>query len=353
MGGRWESTARCFGGRTPPQHDMGGGRGFFLFRERVRLYNSGMRTGVIIYNPAAGRFSVRPFIRGAVQVLRRAGWKVRVARTRSGEHALQLARQAAAEGHTAVFASGGDGTLGQVANGLAGSETALGILPSGTVNVLAKEFGLPPFGFWNWDALRANAGVLADAPVREMDLGECNGYQFLLWAGIGLDALTIHAIEPRLRVEKFFAFPEYAAAGIMKAQLWHGVRLKLWADGREIEGHYLLGVANNVRRYMGGLAVLSPDAYIDDGLLDLWLFAGESLVDVFRHAFDLWSGRHLESDLVQRIPFRSLRVQAETPVYLQADGEPLPAAQEVEIRVRPRALKVLMPPGGLGHLCGM
>jgi YegS/Rv2252/BmrU family lipid kinase len=309
-----------------------------------------MRTGLIIYNPKAGRLSVRPFIRGAAKALRRAGWKIRIARTQSGEHAIELAQQAAEQGLTAAFAVGGDGTLGQVANGLAGSDTALGILPSGTVNVLAEEFGLPKFNLWNLNALRANASLLAEAPIHSLDLGEVNGYQFVLWAGIGLDALAIHALEPRLRVEKFFAFPEYAAAAILKAQAWHGVRLQLWADGVEVQGHYMLAVANNVRTYMGGMAVLSPDACLDDGFFDLWLFSGETLTDVFRHAFDMWSGRHIESEHIQRLPFRSLRVRAETPVYLQADGEPLPAAQEVEIRVRPRALKVLMPPKGLSLL---
>lgn len=304
-----------------------------------------MRTGIIIYNPAAGRFSVRPFVRSAARALRKADWRIWVAKTQNGEHAVELARQAAEKGMTAAFAVGGDGTLGQVASGLAGSDTALGVLPSGTMNVLARELGLPPFGFWNWNALRANASVLANAPVHSMDIGECNGSKFVLWAGIGLDALTIHALEPRVRVEKFFAVPEYAATGIMQAQLWRGACLRLWADEKEIEGHYLLAVANNIRRYMGGVAVLSPDARIDDGLMDMWLFAGDSLADVFRHAFDLWSGRHLESHAVRRISFQTLRVRAETPVYLQADGEPLPAAQEIEIRVCPRALKVLMPPG--------
>jgi diacylglycerol kinase (ATP) len=309
-----------------------------------------MRTALLVYNPQAGRLPVRPFISTAAGTLKKAGWKVRVAQTRSGDHATHLARRAAAQGLTAVFAVGGDGTVGQVASGLVGSDTALGILPAGTSNVLAKDFGLPPFNWTNWNALQNNAELLADAPIHSIDVGICNKQPFLLWAGIGLDAMTVHTLEPRVRVEKFFAFPEYAATAIWNASNWHGIRLTLHADGKAVEGHFLLAVANNIRRYMGGIAVLSPQAYLDDGLFDLWLFSGDSLADALRHAFDLWSGRHLESEHIRRLPFQSLRVSAETPIYIQADGEPLPPAQEVEIHIKQRALKMLIPPRALSLL---
>jgi predicted polyphosphate/ATP-dependent NAD kinase len=91
----------------------------------------GIRSAILVYNPFAGRFSVKPFIKYAVQELESAGWQVDAAETKSGEHTVELARQAAAENKDAVFAVGGDGTIGNVVNGLVGSETALGVLPSG------------------------------------------------------------------------------------------------------------------------------------------------------------------------------------------------------------------------------
>ncbi len=94
-----------------------------------------MRSAVIIYNPTAGRFSVKPFIKSAVNELESAGWQMDTAETQSGEHTIELARQAAAEKKDAAFAVGGDGTIGNVVNGLVGSETALGVLPAGTANV--------------------------------------------------------------------------------------------------------------------------------------------------------------------------------------------------------------------------
>jgi diacylglycerol kinase (ATP) len=106
-----------------------------------------MRTAVIVYNPTAGRFSVKPFIKSAVRELEAAGWRVEAAETKSGEHTVELAKQAATEQIDAVFAVGGDGTIGNVVNGLVGSETALGVLPAGTANVWSIELGLRPFAW--------------------------------------------------------------------------------------------------------------------------------------------------------------------------------------------------------------
>lgn len=308
-----------------------------------------MRKALVIYNPKAGRFPVKPFLKAIETELVKAGWQAEIVATRSGEHAVQLGVQAAAEAYDAAFAVGGDGTVGQIAGGLLGSETALGVLPAGTSNVWAQELGLPSFNWAYPGRLQENARLLANAPIQRVDMGQCNEHRFMMWAGMGLDALAIRSIEPRVRLEKFFAVPEYAASTIWNASQWRGIRLRLWADEQEVEGHYLVAVANNIRRYMGGHSILSPDAYIDDGLLDLWLFHGDSLADAFRIAYELWRGHHVTSDEAQRIPFQSLRVRAASPFFVHMDAEPKDATQEARISVHRRALKLLMPPDSL-HL---
>jgi len=308
-----------------------------------------MRSAIIIYNPAAGRFSVRPFIKSAVNELESAGWQMDAVETQSGVHTVELAKQAAAEKKEAVFAVGGDGTIGDVVNGLARSETALGVLPAGTANVWSTELGLRPFAWTHPWVLRHNAAILAKAPCHAVDVGLCNEISFMMWAGIGLDALTIQSLEPRIRLEKFFAMPEYAARTIWNAAQWSGLRLRLWTDDHEVEGQFILAVATNIRHYMGGLSNLSPDAYLDDGLFDLWLFSGSNLGDALRHAYDLWRGNHVTSDAARRIAFRNLRVEADAPYWIQTDGELRGSAQVTEISVQSLALKMLMPPNGM-HL---
>jgi YegS/Rv2252/BmrU family lipid kinase len=309
-----------------------------------------MRNAVIIYNPTAGRFSVKPFIKSAIKELESAGWKVDAAETKSGEHIIELAKQAAAEKKDAVFAVGGDGTIGNVVNGLAGSETALGVLPAGTANVWSIELGLRPFAWTHPWVLRKNASILANAPYQRVDVGLCNQVYFMMWAGIGLDALTIQSLEPRMRLDKFFAMPEYAARTIWNAAQWSGLRLRLWADEHEVEGHFILAVVTNIRHYMGGLSNLSPDAYINDGLLDLWLFSGSNLGDALRHAYELWRGSHVNSEAAQCITFRNLRVEADSPYWIQTDGEARGSAKIAEISVQPHVLKLLMPPAGMDLL---
>lgn len=309
-----------------------------------------MRSAIIVYNPAAGRYSVKPFIRSAVKELSSAGWRVDAAETQSGAHTIELAKQAAAEKRDAVFAVGGDGTIGNVVNGLIDSGTALGVLPAGTANVWGYELGLSPFAWTNPWVLRKNAALLANAPIYAVDVGTCNQYSFMMWAGIGLDAMTIHSMEPRIRLEKFFALPEYTAKTIWQAAQWSGVQLRLWVDGVEVEGRFIVAVTTNIRHYLGGHSKLSPDAYIDDGLLDIWLFSGSNLGDALRHAYDMWRGYHLTSDAARKITFNTLRVEGDAPFWIQTDGEPRGSAQTAEIKIHSRVLKLLTPPGAMDLL---
>ena len=246
-----------------------------------------MRKGLLLYNPAAGRYPIRRFVRGIIRPLKAAGWSMEIAETLSGTHATQTAHQAAAEKYDAVFAIGGDGTVGQVASGLLDSETALAVLPSGTSNVWALEQGQKPFSWFHWWALRENAALLANVEPQRVDVGMCNDQPFLLWAGIGLDAQAIHKIEPRHRFFKHISVPHYFATTVWEATFWHGLDLHVWADGEVVEGHFLVAVATNIRHYAGGMSVLSPQALLDDNEMDMWLLSGNSVADALRHFFDL------------------------------------------------------------------
>jgi YegS/Rv2252/BmrU family lipid kinase len=268
---------------------------------------------------------------------------VRIVATKSGTHATELAQQVAAEGADAVFAVGGDGTMGQVASGLVGSETALGILPSGTTNVLAVELGLIPFEWHRPWAMEYNASLLAHAPIRRVDAGLCNGKPFLLWAGFGLDGLTIRHTEPRPRLVKYVSVPHYFVEAVWQATGWNGVDVVVRAGENAWCGHIIQAVASNIRHYLGGMAELSPWAHLDDGLFDLWLLSGSNLGDSLRHAFGMMGGRHLTAEDAHRVTAQKLTVETERPVYIQLDGDPAGEASFFEIESLPGALKMLLP----------
>lgn len=308
-----------------------------------------MRKGLLLYNPTAGRYSVGRFVHGIIHPLKKAGWNIEIAETLSGTHATQTAHQAAQEKYDAVFAIGGDGTVGQVASGLVNTETALGVLPAGTTNVWALEQGQKPFSWFNWRSLRENAALLANVKPQYVDVGSCNDNPFLLWAGVGLDAQTITKIEPRPRFFKHLSVPHFFATTVWEATFWHGLDLRVYADGQLVEGHYLVAVASNIRHYVGGMSVLSPDALLDDNQMDMWLLSGNSVADALRHFFDLLAGRHLTSDQARRLRFQTARVESDANFAIQVDGDPMLGGQHADITIKHRALKVLMPENAL-HL---
>jgi diacylglycerol kinase family enzyme len=200
------------------------------------------------------------------------------------------------------------------------------------------------FTWPRWRSLKENARLLAEVKPCAIDVGLCNDQPFMLWAGIGLDAMTVRKLEPRKRFEKYLSIPEFFAATVWNATLWHGMNLRVSADDKHIEGHYMLAVASNIRHYVGGVAEISPEACIDDGVMDLWLFSGSTLADAFRHFFDMLSGRHLTSEQARCIPFHTGSIESSTPFSIQLDGEPMLGALQISIKVVHGGLKVLLPP---------
>lgn len=303
-----------------------------------------MPKGYLVYNPTAGRFPSGLIAERAAQIFLRQRWDLELIKSQSGNHVTQLASEAAAKGLDGFIVLGGDGSANMAVNGLVGSQTALGILPGGTANVWSQELGLSGLTWNRWSAIEESARALAKGEVRLADVGQCDGKTFLLWAGVGLDAFVVHRIEPRERWEKQFALIQYTASAVWNAGFWHGMNLQVEVDGKKISGHFLLAVVSNIHLYAGGLAELSPDARLDDGLMDLWLFMGETLGDTVQIAWDLLAGRHHQSGRVLRYSFRSLVLRSDSNMYVQVDGEPIQIEGSVKVGVMPQSLMILVPP---------
>ena len=298
---------------------------------------------MIAYNPAAGRYPSRLLVERAAHVFEVQGWNVLLEQTLGSEHITHLARQAVQRNYDYFFIAGGDGSVNRAVAGLVDSQTALGVLPAGTANVWAQELGLPGLTWTRLSALEEFARRLAGGRVQLIDIGYCNDQPFLMWAGVGLDGIIIHHIEPRRRWEKHFAVVHYAASAVWHAAFWHGMNLRVEVDGQQVRGHFLLSLVSNVHLYAGGIAELTPKACLNDGAMDLWLFEGETLGDVAQLAWELWAGSHTTSNRVRQIPFHRLRIEFDTPTYVQLDGEPADGGSCVTISVHARSLRVLVP----------
>ena len=298
----------------------------------------------LIYNPNAGLVKVEYLIERAARKLETLGWDLTVKHTESGQHATLLAREAADAGVEALFVAGGDGSLENAISGLIGSPTALGVLPVGTANVWAQELGLPLPKPLNPLALEQCAEQLSKGTVRAIDVGYCNENPFLLWAGIGLDAFLVHSIEPRKRWQKHLGKPYYATTAFAKATAYQGMRMEIETDREHIVGHYLMAILSNIRLYAGGIATLSPSACLDDGLMDLWLFHGKSFQDTLGHLHDIWTARHLNSEMVGHYQLSKMTVKTSEDLYLQVDGEPVELESQIDIEIGRKQLNILAPP---------
>jgi YegS/Rv2252/BmrU family lipid kinase len=309
-----------------------------------------MSTARLIYNPSAGRFPAGWLLSRAVQVLSSAGWEVDVQEVQEGAGIARVAREAIQLGCHAVFVAGGDGTVGTVAAALSGSEVALGVLPSGTANVWAKEIGLERLDWIHLFALERAADRLARGRIHKVDMGRAAGREFLLWAGIGLDAEVVNSIEPRDRWAKTFGTVHYGILALWNSIGWQGVDLRVRADGQEWEGRFLAAIASNIRKYAGGLIELSPEARFDDGKLDFWLIGGRSLRDAVTRVVQILLGAHAEAPGVIHFQAERATFESDASFHIHFDGEPHLVRSPVEFHTLRNSLNVLLPEPETGIL---
>ncbi|CAN5237212.1 diacylglycerol kinase family lipid kinase [soil metagenome] len=250
--------------------------------------------------------------------------------TRCGD-AESLARTAAQQGFDCVVAAGGDGTVNEVVNGLAGTSAALGLLPLGTMNVFATELGLPA----------GNLGecwrIIQEGHTRAVDLPSANGKHFVQLAGVGLDAQVVK--ETSRAFKKTLGPLSYlvSAAQITTRQ---PPCLQIESpDAVTEEGSFVL-VGNG--RFYGGPFPFFKQAVIDDGRLDVLVFKGLSYLQMMRYLQDVLFNSHITSPDVEYFQTTSLRVVSEGAVPVEVDGE-LIGNCPVEFAIRKHGLRVVVP----------
>ncbi len=289
---------------------------------------------VVVCNPRAGRRGNEDRITAAVHVLQRAGWTVDLELSGGPGNITELAARAAQEGMDAVLVAGGDGTLNEAVQGLAGTDTALGYLPYGTVNVWAREIGLPmdPAG-----AARA----MVSGRDEQIDLGCANGRAFLLMAGVGLDGEVVRRAQSVEHYKQRFGVLPYVAVGLSTLPLYRGADLELRYDGLIRRVQALMLVIGNSRLYAGRFQ-LTPQAVMNDGWLDLCIVKGKGPLAVVRQSLPLLLSRTITRGDVELLRVRELNVVSDSPLPYQVDGE-LAGSTPVRFTIQPRALRVIVP----------
>jgi len=233
---------------------------------------------------------------------------------------------------SAVLVLGGDGTVHEVADGLAGSDVPILPCPAGTENLLAKDLRIPPDP-------RGIIDVLRTGEVVDCDVGRINGKNFLLIIGVGFDGEVVR----RLTATRTGHISHLSYFWPIWRTFWEHdfPRMRIWADGQEIFNDFGLAFVGNISRYAVGLRICR-DAKFDDGLLDLVVFSCREQTALLLHAaWTLLRLHPLKGNVLYR-QFRNARIETDRPVPSQVDGDVGPSTP-LHISVLPRQIKLLVP----------
>jgi diacylglycerol kinase family enzyme len=301
---------------------------------------------LLLVNSSASSVTARS--RVVIQKALSADHDVTLAETSRRGHAARLALGAAGTGTEVVVVLGGDGTLNEAANGLAGTSCALAPLPGGSTNVFARTLGLPN------DPIEATGDLLAalaQRSIHRVGLGSVNGRYFLFHVGMGFDAAVVAQVERRAGLKRYAGHPLFVYAGF-DTWIRHYDRSRprfslRFADGTVVDDGYLSICLNtNPYTYLGNRPLnLAPEATLDRGLacVTLRTLAFGRTMRIIGSA--LGSGRYLRSSrwTDHRVDLTSVTVEGYGPFPYQVDGDHLGDTEHLEIRHEPDVLDLVMP----------
>jgi diacylglycerol kinase (ATP) len=294
----------------------------------------------LIANPVSGDGTGPAKIAFVRDYFSRQGMELEVFLTERPGHAAELAR-AAAPLHDVIIGGGGDGTINELVNGMAGSGRTLGILPWGTGNVFATEMRIP-------ERLRSACRLILRGSAARLDLGLCGDRRFLLMAGAGLDAYSLKQLEDAW-MKRRLGLLAYALAALRGFARYRYPEIEVeFADGRRDRGSFV--IASNTSRY-GSFFSFTPRANPIDGLLDVFVFKETGrwntlwLAILYFLAFAMRSRRRTKPlGLLRYKVYRTTRVSlaSRKRVQMQIDGD-LYAELPREISILPGAVDVILP----------
>lgn len=327
----------------------------------------------LIYNPYSGQAIIKRELEDVTAFLARSGWAVDRLEVSKPLEATERARDAARRGVKVVIAAGGDGTVHEVANGLVGTDTALGVLPAGTTNVWALQMGIPtlnpimpgtrtakliadlenriaqklPANYYRRVLLRA-ARILVEGRTVAVDVGEIAGHYFLMWAGIGMDATVLESIS--LREKRILGFWAYVIPALGTLHRYSSTDVWLTLDGKTMKASSSQIVVSNIQLY-GANFPIGAKARVNDAKLDICVFRGEGVFTFMRHALKVLSRKHLHDPKIEYHQCSQIVIDSARPLPVHTDAEIL-TQTPVTISVLPQALKTIVPKNAPRNLFG-
>jgi diacylglycerol kinase family enzyme len=291
----------------------------------------------LVLNPAAGsRVDAASLIEAIREAFARHGMVAISVPLEAGDLPARLAL-ARDSGAVAVVVAGGDGTVTCAAQVLIGSGIPLGIVPVGTMNLMAKDLGIPV-----GDPAKA-AGVLAASAVRHVDVGEVNGRVFLCASMIGLPARLARHREAGRGGPVLWSWTRIARATLRMLQRFRPMRLAILMEGQRRRAH-TRSLTVSVNPLADGTGRQFGRGSLEGGVLAVYAFTQLRVVDIFRVGLSAWSGRWRGDAVVEEWQAAELSIASTRPaLQVMNDGEVQLLETPLRYRIHQRALAVLAP----------
>jgi diacylglycerol kinase (ATP) len=287
----------------------------------------------VIYNPTAGRGRARRHVREVEEYLRSRGARADCEPSTGPDDLVRIAAESSRAGYDRVVVCGGDGTLNLALREFDLSKGTLALIPTGSGDDFARVVGIPR------RKIRAACDVVLDGMVREVDVALANNLRYLGVAGLGFDSEVAEFANRNVKFLRGSAVYLYAILRVLPRFTPRPVRIR--SENGSRDARIMFAAIGNTRQYGGGIRI-TPDAIIDDGLLDLCIVHETTRAELLKTLPKAYTGAHVKSPFVEMGRGREFHFEGEQPMAVYADGEPL-TRTPVSFGVANERLKICVP----------
>lgn len=287
----------------------------------------------VIYNPAAGRGRARSHVREVEEYLRSRGARVDCEPSTGPQDLVRIAAESSASAHyDRVVVLGGDGTLNLAIREFDLAKGTLALIPTGSGNDFAKVMNIPRNA-------RQACDIALDGVVREVDVALANNLRYLGVAGLGFDSEVADFANRNVRFLRGSAVYLYAIFRVLPKFTPRPVQIR--AENGTRDEQIMFAAIGNTRQYGGGIRI-TPDASVDDGLLDLCIVHQTTRVELLKTLPKAYTGAHVKSAFVEMRRGKEFHFSSDQAMAVYADGEPL-TRTPVSFGLAGQRLKVMVP----------
>lgn len=290
-----------------------------------------MKKIVFIINPISGTQNKEAILKWIGEKLDKEKYVQEVLYTERAGHAVEIAAQKAEEGVYAVIAIGGDGTINEIARSLVHTETALGIIPCGSGNGLARHLQIP------MEAKKA-VDIINEGVVELIDYGKINEVPFFCTCGVGFDAFVSLQFSKAGKRGPL----TYLEKTLLESLKYRPETYELEMDGSTLHYKAFLIACGNASQY-GNNAYIAPQATLNDGLLDVTILEPFTVLDVPSLSFQLFNKTINQNSRIKTFRCQTLRIHRSKPGVVHFDGDPMMTGENIDVKIVKKGLQVIVP----------